>query len=100
MRLEENPQLPLGDNWRYTLQRVLRNTAQKVNQLADGKVAGTDFALTAAPTTGQFQVGDFVKNSAPSELGSAGSKYVVAGWLCVTAGSPGTFVQCRFLTGN
>lgn len=100
MRLEENPQLPLGEEWRYTLQRFLRNVSQKVNQMADGKTSAIDNALTAAPTTGQYAQGDFVRNSAPTVLGSAGSQYTISGWRCVVAGSPGTFVQCRDLTGT
>lgn len=100
MRLEENPQLPLGEEWRYTLQRYLRAVSQKVNQMADGKTSAIDNAVPAVPTTGQFAQGDFVRNSAPTELGVATSKYVITGWLCTVGGSPGTFVQCRSLTGN
>ncbi|APW37656.1 hypothetical protein RD110_11010 [Rhodoferax koreense] len=106
MRLEENPQLPIGATSPYEvalnqlLTRVFRAFAQKANQIADGRVSAIDNALTSAPTTGQYQRGDFVRNSAPVEAGTAGSKYVVTGWICVAAGSPGTFVQHRALTGN
>lgn len=82
------------------LVRELREHAQLVNLLAEGRVAGTANALTAAPTAGSFAQGDFVRNSAPTEVGAAGSKYVVLGWLCVAGGTPGTFVPCRALTGN
>lgn len=103
MKLEENPQLPMGSDMPalyQVLSRLFRSHAQKVNQLADGRIGGCDLVLAEAPTTGQFQRGDFVRNSAPAELGSASSKYVIEGWLCTVAGSPGTFVQKRFLTGN
>lgn len=106
MKLEENPQFPLNADSPYAtalfqvLTRLFRSHAQKVNQLADGRIGGCDLVMAAAPTTGQFQVGDFVRNSAPAELGAASSKYVIEGWLCTVAGSPGTFVQKRFLTGN
>lgn len=58
------------------------------------------FEATAAPTTDVWKQGDFVKNSAPTELGTAGTKYVIKGWICVTSGEPGTWVQSRTLTGN
>lgn len=55
---------------------------------------------TAAPTSFAWVVGDEVRNITPAETGTAGSKYVVNSWLCVTAGSPGIWVQSRSLTGN
>lgn len=39
---------------------------------------------TAAPTTGAHARGDLVWNSAPSAAG-------YTGWICVTAGTPGTW---------
>lgn len=39
-------------------------------------------------------------NTVPSELGTAGSKYVLRGWKCVSTGTPGTWVEMRSLTGN
>jgi hypothetical protein len=39
---------------------------------------------TAAPTTGSWRVGDVVWNSAPSAGGTPG-------WVCTTAGTPGTW---------
>ena len=103
MRLEENPLLPAnGDmtQWSFTLSRLFRGIATKVNGLADGRLSQIDNARTAAPTTGTWAQGDFVRNSAPSEAGSASSKYVVYGWICSVGGTPGTWLQCRFLTGN
>ena len=55
---------------------------------------------TAAPTTGTYEVGDEVLNTAPSELGSKNSKYVIHGWTCTSAGTPGTWLQMRTFTGN
>lgn len=78
----------------------LRETAVKVNGLASGRVAAKENTYTAAPTTGDWTQGDEVKNSAPTELGSAGSRYVVLGWVCVASGSPGTWKECRCLTGG
>lgn len=33
--------------------------------------------------------GSFVRNSSPTILGTSGSQYVIAGWLCVTSGTGG-----------
>lgn len=106
MRLEENPQLPsnpdspYAQNLNFTLSRLLRNIAAKVNAIGDGKLVGSDLVAAAVPTTGTYATGDFVRNSAPTELGTAGSKYVLDGWINVAGGSPGTFLQRRSLTGN
>ncbi len=96
-RLNTTPRVGVNDP---ILQRELREHATQVNNLTEGRIAAVTNATTAAPTTGPNQQGDFVRNSAPAELGSASSKYVIFGWVCVASGTPGTFVQCRFLTGN
>jgi hypothetical protein len=44
----------------------------------------TTFAGTAAPTTGTWKRGDVVMNSTPSAGGTPG-------WVCTTAGTPGTW---------
>lgn len=80
--------------------RELSEHAQLVNLMTDGRLAGTNNATTAAPTTGTHAQGDYVRNSTPSELGSAGSKYVIRGWICTVGGTPGTWLQDRGLTGN
>lgn len=55
---------------------------------------------TAAPTTGTWAKGDVALNSNPVEAGSAASKYVITGWICTVAGTPGTWLPMRSLTGN
>lgn len=80
--------------------RFNREIAYQVNGMAEGKQAAFYQASTAAPTTGTYAVGDFVLNSAPAELGVATAKYLIHGWRCSVAGTPGTWLQCRFLTGN
>lgn len=106
MKLIENPQLPLGPgdgyarDLNFALSQILRTIAQKVNLLADGRIAGSDFVAAAIPTTGMFKQGDFIRNSAPVEAGTAGSKYILAGWICEIGGTPGTLRECRYLTGN
>ena len=82
------------------LERELREHATQVNMLSEGRLRAYYQARTAAPTTGDHAQGDFVRNSEPSELGSASSKYVIFGWICVSSGTPGTWVEMRFLTGN
>ncbi len=96
MKLSTTPRI-VGDP---ILTQVLRNVATQVNQLSEGRIAARYTAQTSVPTTGTYQQGDFVTNSAPTELGTTPNKYVIEGWLCVASGTPGTFVQKRFLTGN
>lgn len=91
----------LGNTYnRSTIEELLGHIQDQVNQLSEGRITPRYAALTAAPTTGEFQKGDVVWNSSPSELGAGGSKYMVIGWLCTVAGSPGTFLPMRVLTGN
>jgi hypothetical protein len=54
----------------------------------------------AAPTAYTWAVGDRVQVRNPIEEGTAGSKYVTTGYICITAGTPGTWVPQRVLTGN
>ena len=82
------------------LQRVLRENATQVNLLAEGRVSAVYNAATSMPTTDSNARGDFRLNSAPAELGATFSKYIIHGWRCVLGGAPGTWVECRFLTGN
>jgi hypothetical protein len=96
-KLNPSPRVGLNDP---ILQRELREHALQVNLLSEGRISATYNAQTAAPTTGTHAHGDFVRNSAPVELGTTPNKYVIHGWLCVAGGTPGTWVQCRYLTGN
>lgn len=108
MRVDEAPRWPRPDQglmaWATALLRAINEhwvrLAHQVNALGDGRIASANNAYTAAPSDGNWQVGDFVRNSAPAESGTAGSKWILVGWVCVTAGTPGTWVACRSLTGN
>lgn len=82
------------------VEQELRQHAILINLMTDGRLTGTNNAYTAAPTTGTHARGDFVRNSEPAEAGAGGSKYVVLGWVCTVGGEPGTWLQCRVLTGN
>lgn len=83
-----------------SLSRILPQIASQVNATSEGRIAGAYNALTAPPTTGLYAQGDYIRNSAPQVLGSAGSRYVVRGWVCVAGGEPGTWAQDRGLTGT
>jgi hypothetical protein len=82
------------------LSDYLRPIQLQLNGVTEGSIAAITNAQTAAPTAGTYQQGDYIKNSQPTELGTAGSKYVVLGWVCTVAGTPGTWLQDRGLTGN
>lgn len=100
MKIQLDPYLrPSLQEMVRQLNTLWRDLAQQINQLSEGQMAARYNASTAAPTTGQWALGDFIANAEPAELGTAGSKYVIHGWQCVTAGEPGTWVECRFLTG-
>lgn len=83
-----------------SLHEWIRNAGGKLNDLAAGRISAKEGVGTAAPTGGEYMRGDFITNSAPAELGSVGSKYVILGWCCTASGNPGTWVECRALTGG
>lgn len=94
---------------RITTQRVsvepallslLRDMAAQLNGISEGALYASHNAMTAAPTTGNWAQGDTIRNSAPVEAGTAGSKYIVTGWICTASGTPGTWADLRSLTGN
>jgi hypothetical protein len=93
-KLSTDARLPQSDDVRALKQRLYelqRDTAGQVNALSEGAIRACSNAAEAPPATGIYTAGDFVRNSAPQELGTAGSKYVVEGWTCLAA--PTTFVQ-------
>ena len=73
---------------------------RELARLAEGRISSHVSADTAAPTGGLWAQGDFVRNSEPATAGTASSQYVVLGWVCTTGGTPGTWVECRTLTGT
>lgn len=97
MKTNTTPRVGINDP---VLQRELREHATQINLLSEGRVAALYTAPTAAPTSGTWMQGDSVRNTAPVELGAASSKYIIWGWTCIVSGTPGTWVQNRFLTGN
>lgn len=101
-----DPHLPYPpqDSYQLALSRALnrlfRDLAKEHDLLAYGFLAGVEGKGTAAPTTGTWARGDYIVNSSPAEAGSAGSKYWIRGWWCSVAGTPGTWLEDRGLTGN
>jgi len=83
MKLNTSPRVGLKDP---DLQRVLRDTANQVNALTEGRISAVYNADTAAPLAGEYVKGDFVRNSAPS-----GTTPTI-GWVCTADGTPGTWV--------
>ena len=106
MRLPIDPRLPDSSNrdrerlMQLRLTELFRQTNQQVNDISEGKLIGRHFNGTAAPTTGTYAQGDILWHSTPTEAGVALSKYVIIGFICTVAGTPGTWLQMRTLTGN
>lgn len=102
MRLDVLPRVvsSSGDVNPKALTDALSKVAAQVNNLAEGQIVAANNAQAAVPSTGTYNVGDVIRNSAPAELGAVASKYVIFQWVCVVAGTPGTWRECRALTGN
>lgn len=107
MKVDIDPRLPIvPPNNVYLsglsrrLYELFRQISGQLNGISEGSIVASYNADTAAPTTGTYNQGDFIRNASPTEQGTAGSKYVVFGFICVASGSPGTWVEQRFLTGN
>lgn len=103
--LPERPFLPsvrepnFDEKLVFQLTLLLADINRQLNGVSGGRISAV-LALASPPASGLWNVGDEVRNNAPSELGTAGSKYIVRGWQCVTAGEPGTWKEQRFLTGG
>lgn len=106
MRLSVDSRLPMPSSAQYdellnsALYRLLREFAAQINGISEGQIQAVTNKATAAPTAGSYNQGDKIWNSAPEELGSGGSKYLILGWCNVAAGIPGTWKEMRVLTGN
>ncbi len=97
------------DNYRFgndlpsmarALMQVLPTIAQQLNLVSEGRLAGSYNALTQPPAMGLYQAGDYIRNSTPAVLGAPGAQYVLKGWICVTGGEPGGWVEDRGVTGT
>lgn len=103
MKVQEAPYLPTADLGSLVRQLtdLHRQIGAQLNQLSEGQIQAVTNAATAAPTGAvvAYQQGDVIRNLTPTELGAPGAKYVVFQFICVAAGSPGTWKECRALTG-
>lgn len=81
----------------FALTKILTDIATQLNNLSEGRITAATNAATAPPTTDAHQLGDFVRNSNPT-VGPDGS--VLLGWVCTTAGNPGTWSESRSATGG
>jgi len=101
MRLQADPRLPdpalIG--WPKMLNSRLYELFRDMSRLFNTGYAW-DTEGTAAPVSGSWSQGDACRNTAPVEAGSGGSKYVVFGWINVSSGTPGTWLEMRVSTGN
>ncbi|HFJ9375299.1 TPA: right-handed parallel beta-helix repeat-containing protein, partial [Bacillus nitratireducens] len=52
------------------------------------------------PKNGEWKVGDEATNTVITELGEVGNKYIIRGWVCITDGTPGVWVEDRIRTGS
>ncbi|WP_080425300.1 hypothetical protein [Burkholderia ubonensis] len=85
------------------LQRALEPVVKQLNAVSDGQMSAINNTAAAPPAAGSLTTyarGDFIRNSQPAELGNAGSRYTVSGWICIEAGTPGQWREERCLTGN
>jgi hypothetical protein len=94
VKLNTTPRASIKDP---DLQRELREHASQVNQLSEGRMSAKYSALDAPPSTGAYEVGDYVPNKTTAIVGTAPNRYIVNGWRCVVAGEPATFVECKEL---
>lgn len=58
------------------------------------------FESNAKPTSGTWNQGDVCINKTPTEIGDVGSKYIIEKWICIAGGTPGTWKECRVITGD
>ena len=103
MKLSPDQRLPNNDDissLKTRLSEIFRNLTTQLNGVSEGRLSAFHNAYTAAPTTGTWAVGDFIKKSNPTEAGIATAKYIIIGWTCTVGGSPGTWLENRTLTGN
>lgn len=77
-RLPTNAATPFERELVRVLQAILNDHARAINQGATGKIAWTSAAAAIPSAPGS--VGDTVRNTAATVLGTVGSQYIIDGW--------------------
>lgn len=87
---------------RSDLINILTQIDSQVNNLSEGRITASYNAGTISPnaTAVPSSVGDQVRNAAATVQGTVGAQYVITGWICTTAGTPGVWQPMRTLTGS
>jgi hypothetical protein len=65
-----------------------------VRNMYEGRLS-SHVSMTAAPTAGSWAQGDVVRNSNPTKVTGGAFNYVVFGYICTVAGTPGTWEEMR-----
>jgi hypothetical protein len=81
------------------LTELFASFGSQLNALSEGEISAVYNARTAPPTTGKHKRGTVLRNSDPTETGTAPNTYVVYGWLCTVDGEPGTWEALNVPTG-
>lgn len=81
----------------YQLKTLFSTVGSQLNNLTEGRISAVTNASTVPPTTGDNQLGDYVRNSNPT-VSADGS--ILLGWVCTVAGNPGTWKEDRSQTGG
>ena len=81
---------------------IVRAIARQVDGLTEGGISYKDNAVSVAPTSSAVAhaAGDMKWKLNPTVQGTVGAQTVTVGFMCVAPGSPGTWVEMRFLTGT
>lgn len=94
MKLAYDQRLPLPNQGTAALTQRLYEIFREISKSFNSSFMWAGEG-TSAPASGTWATGDKVKNTNPSEAGTAGSKYVVIGWIYVG----GSWKDMRVLTG-
>jgi hypothetical protein len=89
-------------NWQSSVALALKPAS--MSGIASGPkiraVSGSEVESASMPSTSRWSVGDVVRNSQPVELGTAGARYIIRGWVCIQAGEPGAWRALLAPTGT
>lgn len=82
-KLALKERLTQGYDYR-ALYEIIGKLEDQVNRLTEGRASAYHGAGTAAPTTGAWVAGDWIKVSNPTSAG-------YFGYVCTVSGTPGTW---------